>query len=49
MAAVTRQLMLELHDQHRLRLHLCQQEHREATQIVGVFRQGLGGVQHAKA
>ena len=49
MAAVTRQLMPELLDQHRLRLHFRQQERREAPQIARVFRQGLGGVEHAKA
>ena len=46
MVAVTRQLVAQLRCQQRLRLHLGQQERREASQVLGIFRQGFGNVQH---
>lgn len=49
MTAMACQLVPKLLDEHGLRLHLGQQERREAPQTVGVVRQGLGHVQHAKA
>jgi len=48
MAAVTGQLVAQLLDQHRLRLHLGQQKRREPPQFLGIFRQGFGHVQHSQ-
>ena len=45
--AVPRQLMAELLDQDRLRLHLGQKPRGEAAQLLGVFRQGQGLIEHA--
>ena len=46
MVAVTRQLVAQLRCQQRLRLHLGQQKRRETSQVLRVFGQGFGNVQH---
>ena len=43
---VPSQLMTELLDQNRLRLHLGQEPRGEAAQLLGVFRQSDGPIQH---
>ena len=43
---VPSQLMTELLDQNRLRLHLDQEPRGEAAQLLGVFRQSDGPIQH---
>jgi hypothetical protein len=45
-AAMTGELVAQLLDQHRLRLHLGQQKRREPPQFLGIFGQGFGHVQH---
>jgi hypothetical protein len=42
-------LMAQLLDQDRLRLHFRQKPRGEAAQLLGVFRQGQGLIQHAKS
>jgi hypothetical protein len=49
MVAVTRELVAQLLDQHRLRLHLGEQKRREPPQFLGIFRQGFGHVQHGRS
>ena len=49
MAAVTGQLVAQLLDQHRLRLHFGQQKRRELPQFLGVFGQGFGHIQHGQS
>jgi len=44
--AVPSQLMAQLLDQDCLRLHLRQKPRGEAAQLLGVFRQGQGVIQH---
>jgi hypothetical protein len=46
---VPSQLMTELLDQNRLRLHLGQKPRGEAAQLLGVFRQGQGSIQHVRS
>jgi hypothetical protein len=46
MVAVAGQLVAQLRNQQRLRLHLGQQKRRECPQVFGIFRQGFGNVQH---
>jgi hypothetical protein len=41
------QLVPQLLDQDRLRLHLGQKPRGEAAQLLGVFRQGQGLIEHA--
>jgi hypothetical protein len=43
------QLMAQLLDQDRLRLHLCQKPRGEAAQLLEVFRLGKGLIQHARS
>ena len=43
------QLMAQLLDQDRLRLHLGQKPRGEASQLLGVFRQSQGLIQHARS
>lgn len=43
---VSRQLMAQLLDQDRLRLDLGQEPRGEAAQLLGVFRQGQGLIEH---
>ena len=49
MGAVTGQLMAKLLDQDRLRLHLGQKPRSEAAQLLGVFRQGEGLIEHTRS
>ena len=49
MSAVTRELVAQLLDQHRLRLHLGEQKRREPPQFLGVFGQRFGHVQHGQS
>ena len=44
--AVSRKLMAQLLDQDRLRLDLLQKPRREAAQLLWVFRQGQGLIEH---
>jgi hypothetical protein len=46
MARMAGQLVAQLLDQHRLRLHLGEEPRREGAQLLGVFRQGSGLVEH---
>lgn len=46
---VPSQLMAQLLDQYRLRLDLGQQPRGEAAQLLGVFRQGQGLIEHARS
>jgi hypothetical protein len=46
MSPMPGQLMAQLLDQDRLRLHLGQKPRGEAAQLFGVFRQGEGLIQH---
>ena len=47
--AVPCQLMPELLDQDRLRLHFGQKPRGEAAKLLGVFRQGQGLIQHSRS
>ena len=49
MAAVTGELVAQLLDQRCLRLHLGEQKRREPPQLLGVFGQGFGHVQHGQS
>lgn len=43
------QLVPQLLDQDRLRLHLGQKPRGEAAQLLGIFRQGQGLIEHARS
>jgi hypothetical protein len=43
------QLVPQLLDQDRLRLNLGQEPRCEAAQLLGVFRQGHGLIEHARS
>jgi len=47
MSSIPGKLMAQLLDQDRLRLDLGQQPRGEAAQLLGVFGQGQGVIQHA--
>lgn len=49
MAAVTGELVAQLLDQRRLRLHFGQQERREHPQFLGIFGQEFGHLQHGQS